>query len=63
VRYEEDPVDLSDSAQRSGNQDWFWMVVAGRVYLVDSSRKVWYSSDVTSLLGVYLSAIGSAHVC
>ena len=59
VRYEEDPVDLSDSAQ-SGDQGWFWMVVAGRVYLVDPSRKVWYSSDVTSLLGVYLSSIESA---
>lgn len=62
VRYEEDPVDLSESAQRSGDQGWFWMVVAGRVYLVAPSRKVWYSSDVTSLLGVYLSAIESGRV-
>ena len=61
VRYEEDPVDLSDTARR-GEPEWFWMVVAGRVYLVDPSRKVWYSSDVTSLLGVYLSAIEAARV-
>jgi hypothetical protein len=54
VRYEEDFVDLSESARIQDNE-WFWMVVAGRVYLVDPKRKVWYSSDVTSLLGVYLA--------
>ncbi len=55
MRYEEDCVDLSESAQGKGGTDWFWLVVAGRVYLVDPARKVWYSSDVTSLLSVYLS--------
>ena len=55
VRYEEDHMDLSDSG---GCVGWFWLVVAGRVYLVSPSRKVWYSSDVTSLLGVYLSDRG-----
>ena len=52
LRYEEDHIDLSDSG---GCVGWLWLVVPGRVYLVDPSRKVWYSPDVTSLLGVYLS--------
>ena len=52
LKYEEDCIDLSDSAP--AGSDWFWLVLAGRVYLVDPRRVVWYSSDVTSLLGVYL---------
>jgi hypothetical protein len=56
MRYEEDCVDLSESAPCKAGE-WFWMVVAGRVYLVDPERKVWYSSDVTSLLGVYLARV------
>ena len=59
VHYEEDCVDLSDSASKPVKEEWFWMVVAGRVYLIDPARKVWYSSDVTSLLGVYLTARGA----
>ena len=32
-----------------------WLVVAGRIYLVDPGREVWYSPSVTSLLkNVYL---------
>jgi hypothetical protein len=54
VRYEEDCVDLSESLSIRGNE-WFWMVVAGRVYLVDPERSVWHSSDVTSLLRIYIS--------
>ena len=53
VRYEEDIMDLSETGSVS---EWFWLVVAGRVYLVDPGRKVWYSTDVTSLLGVYLES-------
>lgn len=50
LRYEEDPVDLS-----SGRGEWMWLVVAGRIYLVDPERSVWYSPSVTSLLkNVYL---------
>ena len=58
LRYEEDQMDLSDSASAPGGGDtgWFWLVVAGRVYLVDPARRVWHSRDVTSLLGVYLRA-------
>jgi hypothetical protein len=58
VRYEEDSIDLSASSPQG--LDWFWLVVAGRVYLVDAGRAVWHSPDVTSLLGVYLEATGAA---
>jgi hypothetical protein len=47
VKYEEDHFDLSGDV--SGKQ-WVWLVVAGRVYLVDPARNVWYSPNVTSLL-------------
>lgn len=53
LKYEEDQMDLSLTGQKGG---WFWIVVPGRVYLVDPERTVWYSSDVTSLLNVYLMA-------
>ena len=62
VRYEEDSIDLSGTAeppQGNGNE-WIWMIVAGRVYLVGPTRRVWYSPDVTSLLGVYLAAQAGA---
>ena len=52
IKYEEDRVDLSVGASGS---DWWWLVVAGRIYLVDPEREVWYSPSVTSLLkNVYL---------
>jgi len=35
--------------------------VAGRVYLVDPRRAVWYSRDATSLLRVYLAARGGCN--
>ena len=62
LKYEEDCMDLSESAraklrgQEGKNEDWFWIVVPGRVYLVDPERTVWYSPDITSLLNVYLMA-------
>lgn len=53
IRYEEDPIDLI-----SGRGEWMWLVVAGRIYLVDPDRGVWYSPSVTSLLkNVYLKSI------
>lgn len=52
IKYEEDKIDLSGGATGS---DWWWLVVAGRIYLVDPGREVWYSPSVTSLLkNVYL---------
>ena len=62
VRYEEDCIDLSEPHGAPGCDrpgEWFWLVVAGRIYLIDPSRKVWYSSDVTSLLQVYRSRSGA----
>ena len=62
LKYEEDCMDLSESTraklrgQEGKNEDWFWIVVPGRVYLVDPERTVWYSPDITSLLNVYLMA-------
>lgn len=53
IKYEEDPIDLSGATTGT---DWWWLVVAGRIYLVDPGRTVWYSPSVTSLLqNVYLS--------
>ena len=50
VRYEEDHIDLSNPGE-----SWWWLVVSGRIYLVDPDRGVWYSPNVTSLLkNVYL---------
>ena len=57
--YEDDRMDLSDTAPPAS--DWFWLVVAGRVYLVDPRRAVWYSRDATSLLRVYLAARGGCN--
>ena len=52
VKYEEDFIDLSGDGK--GNA-WWWLVVAGRVYLVDPDRGVWYSPNVTSLIkNIYL---------
>jgi hypothetical protein len=47
IRYEEDHIDLSGA---TSGTDWWWLVVAGRIYLVDPGRGVWYSPSVTSLL-------------
>ena len=45
VKYEEDAIDLT-----SAGREWVWFVVAGRIYLVEPGRRVWYSPSVTSLL-------------
>lgn len=51
VKYEEDHIDLSGAT----GADWWWLVVAGRIYLVDPGRRVWYSPNVTSLVkNVYM---------
>lgn len=63
VKYEEDHIDLSaDLSSLSADlradlpgREWWWLVVSGRIYLVDPKRNVWYSPNVTSLLkNVYL---------
>jgi hypothetical protein len=50
VKYEEDAIDLT-----TPGKDWFWLVLPRRVYLVDPERKVWYSSEITKLLQVYVA--------
>lgn len=71
MKYEEDTIDLSQldnsesisglpsetshSKRAVSGSDWCWLVVAGRIYLVDPEKNVWYSPSVTSLLkNVYL---------
>jgi hypothetical protein len=55
VKYEEDHFDLSGDV---AGKEWVWMVMAGRVYMVDPERNVWYSPNVTSLLkNVYLKCV------
>lgn len=55
LRYEEDRIDLSEGAS---GREWWWLVVAGRIYLVSPKREVWYSPNVTSLLkNVFLEDI------
>jgi hypothetical protein len=57
VRYEEDAMDLSSGGGE--NNKWFWLVVAGRVYLVRPDGGVLYSPSVTSLLyNGYLAGSG-----
>jgi hypothetical protein len=54
IKYEEDLIDLSWPGGASAS--WWWLVVSGRIYLVDPGRGVWYSPSVTSLLkNVYLA--------
>lgn len=62
LKYEEDQMDLSEGpcSGREAREQWFWLVVAGRVYLVGPGKKVYYSPDVTSLMGVYLDKEGGA---
>ena len=49
LHYEEDHVDLL-----RGTGKWVWMVVPGRVYLVDPRGRAYHSANVTSLMRVYL---------
>jgi len=54
VKYEEDAMDLTQPSQKE--DDWFWLVLPRRVYLVDPSRSVWYSTSLTRLLKVYVDS-------
>ena len=44
IKYEEDRIDLAPG------QGHFWIVIAGRIYLVDPEGRVHYSPSVTSLV-------------
>jgi hypothetical protein len=49
LKFEEDMFDPTKTGQ-----GWFWLLLAGRVYLVTPEPKVLYSEDVTDLLKVYI---------
>jgi hypothetical protein len=49
VRFEEDDF---DPTKDSG---WYWLIVSGRVYLVGSGPRVFYSPDTRSMLCMYLA--------
>jgi hypothetical protein len=50
VRYEEENFHLN------GDGTWFWLVVAGRIYMVTGEGEVLHSEDVTALLRAYVEA-------
>jgi hypothetical protein len=45
LRYKEDTLLLGQ-----GRDEWTWLLVTGRIYLIDQEGGVWYSPSVTSLL-------------
>lgn len=51
LRYEEDMFDPT----RPG-KEWFWLLLAGRVYLVTPEPRVLYSENVADLLKMYVDA-------
>lgn len=48
VRFEEECLNPTESS------GWYWLIVAGRIYLVTPEPKVLYSEDATAMLGYYL---------
>jgi len=49
LKFEEDKFDPTKTGQ-----GWFWLLLAGRVYLVTPEPKVLYSENVSDLLKVYI---------
>jgi hypothetical protein len=49
---EEDPVDLSSPIGK-----WTWMVVAGRLYLIDPDSKIYHHDNILALLQHYKKSI------
>ena len=47
IRFEEDHVDPSAS------RGWYWLLVAGRIYMVTPKPAVLYSDDLSSLIRIY----------
>lgn len=50
LRFEEDRLDPTR------DQGWYWLLLAGRVYLVTPEPKVLHSDSVADLLKVYVDA-------
>lgn len=53
LKYEEDRFDPTKPGQ-----GWFWLMLAGRVYLVTPEPSVLYSENVADLLKVYMDTTG-----
>lgn len=56
LAYEEDNMDLSAPTGK-----WRWLVLPGRVYLVDPASRIYYSENALALLGVYKAAQSRPH--
>jgi hypothetical protein len=52
LKFEEDKIDPTK------NEGWYWLLLAGRVYLVTPDPRVLYSENITDLLKVYVDAVG-----
>jgi hypothetical protein len=54
LRFEEDGIDPTK------NQGWYWLLLAGRIYLVTPEPKVLHSDNVSDMLKVYIDATKQA---
>lgn len=52
LKFEEDFFDPN-----KGGQGWYWLLIAGRVYLISPEPRVLYSENIIDLLKVYLDTI------
>jgi hypothetical protein len=48
VKYEDEKLDLTPDG--GSDNDWFWLIVPRRVYLVDPERRVYFNKDPCILL-------------
>jgi len=48
LRFEEDHFDPTKS------QGWYWLLIAGRIYLVTPQPAIWYSDNISDLLKKYI---------
>jgi len=48
LRFEEDHFDPTKS------QGWYWLLIAGRIYLVTPQPSIWYSDNISDLLKKYI---------
>lgn len=55
LRFEEDMFDPTKAGT-----EWFWLLLAGRVYLVTPEPRVLYSENVSDLLKVYVDSISES---
>lgn len=54
VKYEDDlfnPIDPPSSSQKT---EWYWLLLPRRIYLVSPEPKVYYSTDLSSLVRIYV---------